>query len=99
MPLAPPVAEMRWNVRPLAPIVVLATLSAGPAGAVVAPIVFVPVMFSVPLFVAVNVDFAPFNVRPPENVNTDVPLPFRMMPVPLLSVIGPLNVTAPLVRF
>ena len=47
MPFPPLMAEMLRNVRPLAPIVVFATFSAGPVGAVVAPIVFVPVMFSV----------------------------------------------------
>jgi hypothetical protein len=41
-------------------MVVPATLSAGPVGGVVAPIVFVPMMFSVPLLVAVNVELAPF---------------------------------------
>ena len=62
MPFVPPVAEMRWKARPLA-MAVPVTRRAGPEGAVVAPIVFVPVIVSVPLFVAVNVALAPFRVR------------------------------------
>src|SRR5262245_7209048 len=95
-----PLAEMLRNVRPLAPIVVLVTLSAVLVGAVDAPMVLVPVMASVPLLVAVKVELAPFKVMPPEKLNVDVPLAFRMIPVLLpVALIAPLNVTAPPVRF
>src|SRR5262252_2720834 len=94
---------MLRKVSPLAPIVVLATFSAGPLGAVVAPIVFVPVIVSVavlpPLFVDVNVELAPSNVTPPEKVNEPAVLPFRNTPVLLVvALIAPLNVTAPPLR-
>ncbi len=99
MPLAPPVAEMLRNVRPLAPIVVFATFSAGPVGAVEAPIVFVPVMFSVPLLVAVNVELAPFSVRPPVKGERRGAVGVQDDARAAAVGDGAVKVTAPLVRF
>ena len=57
MPLAAPLAEMLWKVRPLAPIVVLATLSAVPV--VVVRVLPAPVTVTVPPPVAVKAALAP----------------------------------------
>src|SRR5262245_38616143 len=94
---------MLRKVNPPAPMVVFATLSAVLVGAVVAPIVFVPVIVSAAVLptalLDVNVELAPFSVRPPEKVNEPAVLPFRNTPVLLVvALIAPLNVTAPPLR-
>ena len=69
MPLAAPLAEMLWNVRSLAPIVVLATLSAVPV--VETMLLFEPVTVTVPPFVALKPIAVVVSMsRPPENVTT-----------------------------
>src|SRR5262249_41467991 len=92
--------EMLRNVNPPAPIPVLTTFSAVLVGAVVAPIVFVPVIVSEAVLPAalldVNVEAAPFSVRPPEKANEPEVLVLRLIPVLLpVALIAPLNVTAP----
>src|SRR5919198_1968627 len=98
IPLAPPVAEIFWKLRPFAPIVVFATLSAGPAPGVVPPIVLLaPVTFTVPPPVAEK--FADeLSVTPPLMLTVAPVLVVKETPLPLLSVIAPESVSVPPVR-
>src|SRR5262245_52234607 len=105
MPLVAPLDEMLRNVRPVPPIVVLATLSAVPV-VVVMVLTSGPVAAAahgcssqtstVPPLVAVKAGLAPVdNVNPPRNVIGEPSLLSRKIP-PLVSVTGPEITTAPL---
>jgi hypothetical protein len=97
---------MLWNVRPLAPIVVWATLSAVP---VAVAIVFVPVTLTVPPLVAAGpgpVAEKPAvppveSVRPPVKLIVAPVFVVRVMPPPasFVSVMAPENATVPPVWF
>ena len=66
IPLAAPLAEMLRNVRPLAPIVVLATLSA-------VPVVVVSVFTSVPVAAGLHgFSSQTLTVPPPVAVNAEL---------------------------
>ena len=76
----PPFDEMLRNVRPLAANRRVGHVERRAAsGDVVAPDRVRAGADQVPLPVAVNVELAPFSVTPPEKVNVDVPLAFRMI--------------------
>ena len=98
MPFAPPVAEIFWKVKPLAPMFVFVTFNAGPVGGVVPPIVLVPVTFSVVLLpeapVALKTELAPFSVIPALKLIVVLVLLLSRMPVPV-SVIAPVKATVP----
>src|SRR5262245_60610042 len=105
IPFAAPLAEMLRNVRPVPPMVVLATFNAVPVVVAIVltsgPVAAAAHGFSsqtstVPPLVAVKAALAPVvNDNPPRNT-IDVPsLLSRKIPVPV-SVTGPLKVTAPL---
>src|SRR5919197_3747340 len=97
IPFAPPVAEIFWKLRPFPPIVVFATLSAGPAPGVVPPIVLLePVTFTVPPPVAEKFA-AELSVRPPVKLIVALVLPLRLMPVPV-SEMAPLKAIVPPLR-
>src|SRR6266446_8304314 len=85
MPFDPPLAEMLWKVRPLAPIVVFATLRAVP---VVDVIVFpLPVtLTAVAPPVAVKPGLAPELTDTPEKLNVPPALLARFAPVPPVVV-------------
>src|SRR5919197_76847 len=94
IPLAPPVAEIFWKLRPFPPIVVFATLSAGPAPGVVPPIVLLaPVTLTVPPPVAEKFA-AELSVRPPVKLIVAPVLPLRLIPVPV-SEMAPLKAIVP----
>ena len=76
MPFGAPLAEMLWNVIPLAPMVVLATFSAVPV--VVAIVLAVPVTLTVPPPVAWN--------PPPLVASMSSPPPVKLIVAPVLSV-------------
>ena len=111
MPFGAPLAEMLRNVRPLAPIVVLATLSAVPVVVVIvltrAPAAglhgFSSQTLTVPPPVAVKAALAPVDSsRPPEKVIVAPVLLVSEMPLPspsLPSVMAPVKLLAPPVVF
>src|SRR2546421_4452981 len=81
MPLVAPLQAMLRNVSPLAPIVELATLSAVVVGAVVLPMVFVPVTFTAAAPpVAVKTPAVPLRVMPPLKLSVVPPLLLRLIP-------------------
>src|SRR5919204_189292 len=81
IPFAPPVAEIFWKLRPLPPMLVLTTLSAGPAPGVVPP----PVAEKFA---------AELSVTPPVKLIVAPVLPLRLMPVPV-SEIAPVKLAVP----
>src|SRR5215813_6819749 len=94
MPLDAPFDEMLRNVRPLAPMVVLATFNAVPV--VVVSVLTMVVLFcvaaTVPPPVAVKAAFTlVVSAMPPVKVIVAPVLLFRMMPVP----VPPVEETAP----
>ena len=93
MPLAAPFEETLRKVSPVAPMVVLATLSAVPV--VVASVFAEPVTLTVPPPVALNALLAPaLAVTPPVTLIVVPVLELRLMPVPV-SVIAPLRAIVP----
>jgi hypothetical protein len=89
MPLAAPFAEMLRNLRPEAPIVAFATLSAVPA--VVVNVLAVFVADTVPPPVALKAAFVPvLSVKAPVKEIVEPVLLVRSTPFPLFVVIVPL---------
>src|SRR5262249_60215973 len=82
IPFAAPFAAMLLKLRPLAPIVVFATLSAVPV--VVASVLADPVTLTVPPPVAVNAGLAPVESEtPPVRLIVAPVFEGRVMPLPL----------------
>jgi len=98
MPVPAPFDEIFRKVTPDPPIVVLVMFSAVVVGAVVLPMVFVPVTFSVlPLpapAVAVKTAAVPLRATPPLKFIVVFVLPLNRMPVPV-SVMAPVKATVP----
>ena len=90
-------AVMLWKVRPLAPMVVLATFKA--VAVVVVRVLFAPVTFTTPPPVAAKAALAPvLTVRPPVKLLMEPALAARVTPVPPVIFTKPANVALPPVR-
>ena len=101
---APDPELMLRKVRPVAPIVVVETLSAVPAVVerVLTTVVLFCVALTVPPAVAVNESFAPvLRLMPPVKLIVAPVLEFRMTPVPkpLFEVTAPVRLIVPPVLF
>src|SRR5262249_2604728 len=90
-----PFEEMLWNVRPLAPIVVFATLSAVPV--VVESVFPLAVALTVPPPVALKALFAPVLAGTPPLKLIGLPVLVARLIPKRLSLIAPVKATVPAV--